>query len=249
MATKKAEKTAADAAPTEELQQAANITVRSGREVFSPVSYHSMEVGPVMVTTTLGEGETMLEAQKRCQPLLEEMIQDEFMQKMENYFRRLGEVDEYMLAKGMQPRAQQQTFRESSSQPANSYSGPQGGGQGNYAPKEKPDKPVANTLGDLVSAKQLGMIRALAREAAIDSDEFCKGEYDCSTDELTKRAASWLIDRLMGKFGPLDKPVQSTEAAEFAGPQSTFTPPPATSDLNEGAQARVAASNDDDIPF
>ena len=59
-----------------------------------------------------------------------------------------------------------------------------------------PTDPVARTLGELVTAKQLGMIRAIAREINIDPDEECNTVMHCSTDELTKRAASSLIQHL-----------------------------------------------------
>jgi hypothetical protein len=59
-----------------------------------------------------------------------------------------------------------------------------------------PTDPVARSLGDLVTAKQLGMIRAVARELNIDPDEECSTVMHCSTDELTKRAASSLIQHL-----------------------------------------------------
>jgi hypothetical protein len=59
-----------------------------------------------------------------------------------------------------------------------------------------PADPIARRLGDLVTAKQLGMIRAIAREAKIDADEECQVVMQCATDELTKRAASSLIQHL-----------------------------------------------------
>ena len=59
-----------------------------------------------------------------------------------------------------------------------------------------PAEPVARSLGELVTAKQLGMIRAIARELKIDADEECNSVMKCSTDELTKRAASSLIHHL-----------------------------------------------------
>lgn len=61
---------------------------------------------------------------------------------------------------------------------------------------EFPSNPIALSLGDLVTAKQLGMIRALARELGIDPDEECNTVMQCNTDELTKRAASSLIQHL-----------------------------------------------------
>lgn len=59
-----------------------------------------------------------------------------------------------------------------------------------------PTNPVARSLGELVTAKQLGMIRAIAREVNVDPDEECNSLMHCSTDELTKRAASALIQHL-----------------------------------------------------
>lgn len=59
-----------------------------------------------------------------------------------------------------------------------------------------PSDPVAKSLGDLVTAKQLGMIRAIARELSVDHDEECRSVMNCSTDELSKSAASQLIRHL-----------------------------------------------------
>jgi len=53
--------------------------------------------------------------------------------------------------------------------------------------------PMAKTLGDMVTAKQLGMIKGLAREAGIDADVECKNNWKCGVEELSKRAASDLI--------------------------------------------------------
>ncbi len=59
-----------------------------------------------------------------------------------------------------------------------------------------PENPIAQTLGDLITARQLGMIRALARETGVNSDEECRTLMGCKTDELSKRAASFLISHL-----------------------------------------------------
>jgi hypothetical protein len=59
-----------------------------------------------------------------------------------------------------------------------------------------PDQPIAKNLGELVTAKQLGMIRALARELRIDADEECNSVMKCRTDELSKSAASSFIKHL-----------------------------------------------------
>ena len=59
-----------------------------------------------------------------------------------------------------------------------------------------PSNPVAKSLGDLVTAKQLGMIRALARENSIEADEECQAVMNCKTDELSKKAASSFIQHM-----------------------------------------------------
>lgn len=59
-----------------------------------------------------------------------------------------------------------------------------------------PSNPIAKSLGDLVTAKQLGMIRALAREAGVDVEEECQTVLNCKTDELSKKAASSFISHL-----------------------------------------------------
>jgi len=61
---------------------------------------------------------------------------------------------------------------------------------------EFPSNPVARNLQDLVTAKQLGMIRAISREIGVDPDEECTEVMNCKTDELSKKAASSLIQHL-----------------------------------------------------
>lgn len=61
---------------------------------------------------------------------------------------------------------------------------------------EFPRDPLAKSMADLVTPKQLGMIRALAREAGVDVEEECQSVLRCKTDELSKRAASSFIDHL-----------------------------------------------------
>ncbi|MFL6284443.1 MAG: Rad52/Rad22 family DNA repair protein [Pyrinomonadaceae bacterium] len=61
-----------------------------------------------------------------------------------------------------------------------------------------PTDPLAKSMADLVTPKQLGMIRALAREAGVDPDEESQSVMRARTEELSKRAASSLIDHLKG---------------------------------------------------
>lgn len=56
--------------------------------------------------------------------------------------------------------------------------------------------PIAKSLGDMVTAKQLGMIRAIGRESKIDVDAECAAAMHCAVEELSKRAASDLIAHL-----------------------------------------------------
>ncbi len=56
--------------------------------------------------------------------------------------------------------------------------------------------PVAKSLGDMVTGKQLNMIRALAREANLDAERECAQIMSCGVTELSKRSASDLIEHL-----------------------------------------------------
>ncbi len=55
---------------------------------------------------------------------------------------------------------------------------------------------IARSRGDLVTAKQLTMIRTIARENDIDAAKECANLMKCSITELSKRAASDLIGHL-----------------------------------------------------
>jgi hypothetical protein len=59
-----------------------------------------------------------------------------------------------------------------------------------------PRDPVAKSMAELVTARQLGMIRGLAREAGVSMDETCASVLRCTTEELSKRGASSFIDYL-----------------------------------------------------
>ncbi len=58
------------------------------------------------------------------------------------------------------------------------------------------EDPFAKNLGDMVTSKQLGMIRAVARDADLDAGSECTRWMGCSVEELSKRAASDLIEHL-----------------------------------------------------
>jgi hypothetical protein len=68
-------------------------------------------------------------------------------------------------------------------------------------PGEFPRDPLAKSMNDLVTPKQLGMIRALAREAGVEADEECRQVMRITTEELSKKAASSFIDHLKSLQG------------------------------------------------
>jgi hypothetical protein len=55
---------------------------------------------------------------------------------------------------------------------------------------------VARNLGDMVTSKQLNMIRAIGRETGVDPEAVCGEMFACRIEEISKREASDLIDRL-----------------------------------------------------
>jgi hypothetical protein len=65
--------------------------------------------------------------------------------------------------------------------------------------KPVPD-PVAKSMADIVTPRQLGMIRALGREIGLDVDEECQTHLHCKTEELSKRGASNFIDHLKAQL-------------------------------------------------
>ncbi len=73
-----------------------------------------------------------------------------------------------------------------------------------------PSNPVANSLMDLVTAKQLGMIRAISRELGMEANEECQKLLTCNTDELSKKAASYFIGHLQDIQRRQDVIIQNT---------------------------------------
>lgn len=55
---------------------------------------------------------------------------------------------------------------------------------------------IAMSRGEMLTAKQLGMIRSIARDVEIDVARECANVMKCSVTELSKRAASEFIDHL-----------------------------------------------------
>ncbi|HKX32686.1 MAG TPA: hypothetical protein VJ302_33680, partial [Blastocatellia bacterium] len=59
-----------------------------------------------------------------------------------------------------------------------------------------PSDPRAKTVVDLVTPKQLWMIRSLGRDSGCDVDQECQAVFQCNLEEISKRAASSFIDHL-----------------------------------------------------
>lgn len=59
--------------------------------------------------------------------------------------------------------------------------------------------PRPKTLNDLITPKQLWMIRSLGREAGCDVEQECQSMLQCGLEEISKRAASSFIDYLKRK--------------------------------------------------
>ncbi len=56
---------------------------------------------------------------------------------------------------------------------------------------------TAKTMSDMITGKQIRMIHSVAREHGIDAEAECSAMTNCRIGELSKRAASALIDHLM----------------------------------------------------
>jgi Rad52/22 family double-strand break repair protein len=67
---------------------------------------------------------------------------------------------------------------------------------GNKAPTAPPRDPIANTLADLISPKQLALINRLAKTLKLDPEAACQEMYQAKLNEISRRAASALIERL-----------------------------------------------------
>lgn len=100
--------------------------------------------------------------------------------------------------------------------------------------KTKPDNPVAKSLADLVTAKQLGMIRAMSREKGLDAESLCRQELECATDELSKRAASYFIDFIQNVKD--ERPAPAPAPAPVAQPQLAQAAP-AKSNLQQARES------------
>jgi hypothetical protein len=65
---------------------------------------------------------------------------------------------------------------------------------------ERPFDPQAKTKGDLISPTQLSQIKSLANRARLDPEVLCQDTYKISLSEISRQAASALIEYLETKL-------------------------------------------------
>lgn len=70
--------------------------------------------------------------------------------------------------------------------------------------------PRPKTLGDLVTPKQLWMIRNMAKEQGIDPEQMAQDLLKCKLEETSKKSASVLIDALKNKEAAMPAPPITT---------------------------------------
>ena len=68
-----------------------------------------------------------------------------------------------------------------------------------------PRDPVAKTMADLVTPKQLVAIRAIANAQNVNAESECLEQLKCKPEELSRRAASAFIDYLKTKNAEADE--------------------------------------------
>lgn len=62
-----------------------------------------------------------------------------------------------------------------------------------------PREPLARTLADLITPRQINLIRAIGRDSGINIEQECQALLGCPVEGISKRAASCLIDYLLRK--------------------------------------------------
>jgi hypothetical protein len=72
-------------------------------------------------------------------------------------------------------------------------------GAANGAHPQFPREPIAKTMADLVTPKQLVAIRAIANSQSVNAESECLEVLKCRPEELSRRAASAFIDYLKSR--------------------------------------------------
>lgn len=74
-----------------------------------------------------------------------------------------------------------------------------------HAHSQFPREPIAKTMADLVTPKQLVAIRAIANSQGVNAEAECMEVIKCKPEELSRRAASAFIDHLKAKVLEADE--------------------------------------------
>jgi len=82
---------------------------------------------------------------------------------------------------------------------------PQKNGAATSEAPQFPRDPVAKTMADLVTPKQLVAIRAIANAQNVNAESECLEMLKCKPEELSRRAASAFIDHLKAKTAEGDE--------------------------------------------
>ncbi len=81
-----------------------------------------------------------------------------------------------------------------------------------------PEEPIAKTMAELVTPRQLVAIKAIANSQKIDAEAQCKELMDCKPEELSRRAASAFIDYLKLPIGEVTAVVEAVNSLIPTGP-------------------------------
>jgi hypothetical protein len=82
---------------------------------------------------------------------------------------------------------------------------PQKNGSAASGQQQFPRDPIAKTMADLVTPKQLVAIRAIANSQGVNAEAECMEALKCRPEELSRRAASAFIDHLKSKTADADE--------------------------------------------
>ena len=80
--------------------EGATLTITAGREGYSPIAYHSFEVGPLTLAVTVRHGETIAEAHARGVAVLDELMALHFDKGLARHLDRIGKTRDAAKARG-----------------------------------------------------------------------------------------------------------------------------------------------------
>lgn len=222
-------------------------------EVHAPIQYNSFRFG-VSVTLDVAEGEPIEDVLNRAKEKLSTFASESFAETRDAFFTRHEQLNPKATQTNSASASRVETTKETLAQhqQTRSTSNPYDDTRGNDN-NLGVNNPIARSLSDLVTAKQLGMIRALAREKGLDPEDECGKVFkNCKTDELSRKAASALITHLQ-------------DAPAWENPQQQLLATPngdksseakiveknleAKNEQTSSEEKKVSAATDDDIPF